>query len=692
MQTISMLAAAQALLSLGLSPVILDGKKPIYSSFERWQAGPGNAAELTLPEGARPLRYTAGTLAMWWADHPRGNLGILTRDRPTVDVDAEHIWPIIADLLPHTPHRKRGARGFALIYSRHPTDPIRHTRTFIDPFSKTMLLEILADGRQTVLPPSIHPDTGKPYTWEAIPAWGYLAPVPLNDIIPPPLSQATVDAIEDRLRQHGLLRARVERTAGLARKLPDSERVRYEAYLRPKVAEKLQSLQMAASGGCQGALNGMVFALAPWVREGFVDEVELEDMARAACEANGWIARDGDRAFARQFAKALDDGWDIELPDLDAGRVAALGAAPVPTVAPAGAAVVPTLAAVGGIELWDCDGAFPEPEPELIRRLLPASPGQVAFIAGKSGMGKSFCAIALAYCLATGTPFFNEPVRERVATVIVAGEGAGTLRTRLYAIAGNQALPIVIVPWSGNLADPMQRGALAEAINQKSHDIMARFGLRVGAIVIDTVSASFIIDDEGSAGEAQSIINAMRELGMHSHAVVIPIHHVGKDGTKGMRGSSAFFAAADYILMCGGEYNAETGVVSNRFLSLAKSRNGVTGPIGNVDLQIITIGTNKYLEPITTCVFCHMPGEVVTRSDSPKKHDGNRVIFDRAFDECEKRHPGLPGVLFEELRLSFSTLYPGGNGSGMRMAWGRTWKKAAIDGKYRTDGSMWYRK
>jgi RecA-family ATPase len=61
-----------------------------------------------------------------------------------------------------------------------------------------------------------------------------------------------------------------------------------------------------------------------------------------------------------------------------------------------------------------------------VKGLIP--PGDVAFIGGQSGAGKTFIAIYLAVSLASGRAFFGRRVKERVGVAILAAEGAATIK------------------------------------------------------------------------------------------------------------------------------------------------------------------------------------------------------------------------------------------------------------------------
>jgi hypothetical protein len=84
---------------------------------------------------------------------PLGQHGLLAIDVDTDD--PEHLSQIIA-VLPPIRAAKRGKRGFTAFY-RSTEGTIRTERLGV--------LEVLSHGTQTVIPPSIHPETGRPYVW-----------------------------------------------------------------------------------------------------------------------------------------------------------------------------------------------------------------------------------------------------------------------------------------------------------------------------------------------------------------------------------------------------------------------------------------------------------------------------------------------------------------------------------------------
>ena len=78
-----------------------------------------------------------------------------------IDIDAwdGDIVGLIKGALPCSPMAKRGAKGETLFFRCNSSIKTKQYRNA----DGTLLVEILGKGRQTVVPPSIHPDTGQPY-------------------------------------------------------------------------------------------------------------------------------------------------------------------------------------------------------------------------------------------------------------------------------------------------------------------------------------------------------------------------------------------------------------------------------------------------------------------------------------------------------------------------------------------------
>lgn len=83
-----------------------------------------------------------------------------------VDIDTENPAEVAAirAVLPGSPVRKRGAKGETEFYLAPASVP---NRPYNDS-AKQRMLDLLGHGRQTVLPPTIHPGSGQPYVWTSL--------------------------------------------------------------------------------------------------------------------------------------------------------------------------------------------------------------------------------------------------------------------------------------------------------------------------------------------------------------------------------------------------------------------------------------------------------------------------------------------------------------------------------------------
>lgn len=136
-----------------------------------------------------------------WVDRMLGNaadagIGVACgRSLICIDIDLEEaVAPLLA-ILPPSPVQKRGHKGISAFY-RGDTEIIR-SKNFRTP-ERVGLVDLLAEGKQTVLPPSVHPDTGEPYVWMTD---DHLYDLCLEDL--PELPEDIADKIGEVLRQFG---------------------------------------------------------------------------------------------------------------------------------------------------------------------------------------------------------------------------------------------------------------------------------------------------------------------------------------------------------------------------------------------------------------------------------------------------------------------------------------------------------
>lgn len=139
-----------------------EGKRPALRNWQQW-------AEALPSESTRRA---------WLRDHEKGNIGLALGPQSgliALDIDRDELVPEIRETLQQAgvddlPWERKGKKGVVWVF---------RWREGLKSLSVPGFIDFLGQGRQVVLPPSIHPDTKKPYTQnvplldvlDRVPAW-----------------------------------------------------------------------------------------------------------------------------------------------------------------------------------------------------------------------------------------------------------------------------------------------------------------------------------------------------------------------------------------------------------------------------------------------------------------------------------------------------------------------------------------
>lgn len=108
------------------------------------------------------MRHPSREEVFMWESWPLASIGILTGKLSQIialDFDyREDIAKEIEKVVPVSPLRKKGAKGYTAFYKYNGEENTKWS------VNGEVVLELLSDGRQTLIPPSIHP-TGLQYEW-----------------------------------------------------------------------------------------------------------------------------------------------------------------------------------------------------------------------------------------------------------------------------------------------------------------------------------------------------------------------------------------------------------------------------------------------------------------------------------------------------------------------------------------------
>lgn len=288
-----------------------------------------------------------------------------------------------------------------------------------------------------------------------------------------------------------------------------------------------------------------------------------------------------------------------------------------------------------------CEFASGE-EPEwIVKDVLPRA--GLAVIYGESGSGKTFATLDLAAAVARGVDWRGRKVR-RCRVAYVVAEGAGGFRKRLRAYAKNNGLDVADL-------DLWVLGAAPNLLSKSdAADLIASVKAlgNVGAVVIDTLAQVTPGANENAGEDMGRAVATCRAIHEATGALVILVHHSGKDASKGARGWSGLRAAAD----------AEIEVVrgdTGRVMRLRKQKDGEDGKEFGFQLEVVQLGVDGDGDPITSCVVVdgEPPKVVCARPLGKQQQVINEVIQEFAKDS---RQISVTDVVTE----AASRLPPGG--------------------------------
>ena len=105
---------------------------------------------------------TAVEQADWFNRYPDANIGLplgQCSGLSAIDIDTTdpELDAAIRAILPSTPYERIGRKGAGLIFKW------KGQKNFKIKGSDGMIVEMLGQGNQIILPPSVHPETGLPY-------------------------------------------------------------------------------------------------------------------------------------------------------------------------------------------------------------------------------------------------------------------------------------------------------------------------------------------------------------------------------------------------------------------------------------------------------------------------------------------------------------------------------------------------
>lgn len=186
-----------------------------------------------------------------------------------------------------------------------------------------------------------------------------------------------------------------------------------------------------------------------------------------------------------------------------------------------------------------------KPTQWLVRDLLERD--TLAMIFGDPKSGKSFIAVDIACCIASGLDFHGRRVRMPGHVVYLAGEGQAGLTKRLHAWCDwrkvNPAdIPINVSDGPASILDP---DALQDVIHAVDH--AAKEDGPPSLVVVDTLARNFGPGDESSNRDMNQFIQGLDRIRTEYNCGLLVIHHPGHGNKDRARGAMALPGALDAL-------------------------------------------------------------------------------------------------------------------------------------------------
>ena len=246
----------------------------------------------------------------------------------------------------------------------------------------------------------------------------------------------------------------------------------------------------------------------------------------------------------------------------------------------------------------------------MIKGLLPRATLGVIF--GSSGAGKSFIALDMCASLSTGTDWNCLKIKKKHRVLYVVAEGVAGFINRLIAYCNDRGLQPsdlsidIISDASPNLMDATSVSHLIDDIRRREpYDL----------IVMDTFAQVTPGGNENSGEDMGRALSYCKTVSQTTGAMVLLVHHSGKDSTKGERGWSGIRGAADVVL-------SVTREGDNRIMEVSKGKDSADGGEYGFILRTVVLGQDEDGDDITSCVldYCEAVHKV---TETPTKVRGN---------------------------------------------------------------------
>ena len=254
---------------------------------------------------------------------------------------------------------------------------------------------------------------------------------------------------------------------------------------------------------------------------------------------------------------------------------------------------------------WSDDVQLNRVGRHLVKKVLPTS--GIGLLYAPSYVGKTFVAHDIALAVARGIPFAGRHETASGIAIYIALEDPTGLNDRhvahrqVYGVIGAR---FAFVDYPLQFHNEASVGGLVE----KLEAITRHAGTSVSLVIIDTLAKAMVGLDENSAGDMAVAMRGLETIQKATGGCVMAVHHTGKDPKAGMRGSSAAFAAADFVLRI--DSSVQGGMPE---LWVEKLKIGIPHQVGSYRIVPHVAGKDDDGQEIETAIIRWIHGECAKR-------------------------------------------------------------------------------
>ncbi len=309
---------------------------------------------------------------------------------------------------------------------------------------------------------------------------------------------------------------------------------------------------------------------------------------------------------------------------------------------------------------------------------------------GEPGSMKSFLAIDMGLCVASGQSWHRSPIRKKGLVFYIAGEGFAGLSKRLkaWSLANNidlKEIPFFVSDRPAQMLDPSNVKEVIEAIEE----LKRQHGLPV-FVIIDTLNRNFGPGDENKTEDMTKFVNCVdTNIRLKYGCAVLIVHHSPLNDSGRARGNSSLRGALDW------EY-CLTKHGDARKLSTTKVKDYEPPP--NVIFKPRSIFLDGWIdeedgEIISSCVLEKVDGDALeSKSNIVKLKGPQKIAFDcllKLFEsDIYNQSEGVHVDTWREAAYTAS-ISPAGTLEANRKAFQRAIKDLRNDGYIEAQNNYW---